>query len=104
MSDFKKEMDDKLASSQHQQDIIIIIIIIIVSGKKEPNETIIIIMRMCRMEKVPGHGICPDLSGPGRPARSRQIFDPRLAKLAIARVPLTRAMANFAALEPCEMP
>ena len=61
MSDFKKEMDDKLASSQHQQDIIIIIIII---------------MRMCRMEKVPGHGICPDLSGPGRPARSRQIFDP----------------------------
>ena len=90
MSDFKKEMDDKLASSsQHQQDIIIIIIII---------------MRMCRMEKVPGHGICPDLSGPGRPARSRQIFDPRLAKLAIARVPLTRAMANFAALEPCEMP
>ena len=92
MSDFKKEMDDKLASSQHQQDIIIIIIIII------------IIMRMCRMEKVPGHGICPDLSGPGRPARSRQIFDPRLAKLAIARVPLTRAMANFAALEPCEMP
>ena len=87
MSDFKKEMDDKLASSQHQQDIIIIII-----------------MRMCRMEKVPGHGLCPDLSGPGRPARSRQIFDPRLAKLAIARVPLTRAMANFAALEPCEMP
>ena len=28
------------------------------------------------MEKVPGHGLCPDLSGPGRPARSRQIPDP----------------------------
>ena len=26
---------------------------------------------MCRMEKVPGHGLCPDLSGPGRPARSK---------------------------------
>ena len=32
MSDFKKEMDDKLASSQHQQDIIIIIIIIIIKN------------------------------------------------------------------------
>ena len=30
---------------------------------------------MCRMEKVPGHGLCPDLSGPGRPARSRHIPD-----------------------------
>ena len=30
---------------------------------------------MCRMEKVPGHGLCPDLSGPGRPARSMHIPD-----------------------------
>ncbi len=28
------------------------------------------------MEKVPGHGLCPDLSGPGRPARSSIIPDP----------------------------
>ena len=28
------------------------------------------------MEKVPGHGLCPDLSGPGRPARSMHIPDP----------------------------
>ena len=28
------------------------------------------------MEKVPGHGQCPDLSGPGRPARSSIIPDP----------------------------
>ena len=28
---------------------------------------------MCRMEKFPGHGLCPDLSGPGRPARSMHI-------------------------------
>ena len=39
------------------------------------------------MEKVPGHGLCPDLSGPGRPARSRQIPDrsqipPKLPSLA----------------------
>ena len=27
------------------------------------------------MEKVPGHGLCPDLSGPGRPARSMHIPD-----------------------------
>ena len=32
---------------------------------------------MCRMEKVPGHGLCPDLSGPGRPARSTHIPDRR---------------------------
>ena len=37
---------------------------------------------MCRMEKVPGHGLCPDFSGPGRPARSMHIrprsgFPPR---------------------------
>ena len=25
------------------------------------------------MEEVPGHGLCPDLSGPGRPARSMHI-------------------------------
>ena len=25
------------------------------------------------MEKVPGHGLCPDLSGPGRPSRSMHI-------------------------------
>ena len=25
------------------------------------------------MEKCPGHGLCPDLSGPGRPARSMHI-------------------------------
>ena len=25
------------------------------------------------MEKVPGHGLCPDPSGPGRPARSMHI-------------------------------
>ena len=25
------------------------------------------------MEKFPGHGLCPDLSGPGRPARSMHI-------------------------------
>ena len=31
---------------------------------------------MCRMDKFPGHGLCPDLSGPGRPARSMRIFDP----------------------------
>ena len=28
------------------------------------------------MEKVPGHGQCPDLSGPGRPAQSMQIPAP----------------------------
>ena len=28
------------------------------------------------MEKCPGHGLCPDLSGPGRPARSMHIPDP----------------------------
>ena len=28
---------------------------------------------MCRMEKFPGHGLCPDFSGPGRPARSMHI-------------------------------
>ena len=27
------------------------------------------------MEKFPGHGLCPDLSGPGRPARSMHIPD-----------------------------
>ena len=27
------------------------------------------------MEKVPGHGLCPDLRGPGRPARSMHIQD-----------------------------
>ena len=31
---------------------------------------------MCRMEKFPGHGLCPDFSGPGRPARSMHIPGP----------------------------
>ena len=30
---------------------------------------------MCGMEKFPGHGLCPDFSGPGRPARSMHIPD-----------------------------
>ena len=39
------------------------------------------------MEKVPGHGLCPDLSGPGRPARSMHIPDRRqiLGKTSISR-------------------
>ena len=39
------------------------------------------------MEKIPGHGLGPDLSGPGRPARSMHIFDRRqlLRRTSISR-------------------